>query len=303
VTHVPVHPGPLEAGTLSRRALIRGAVALGAGWAAGPLLRAQSPAPFVWEPLVDHIQINSDDPRKSAEFYQKVMGLNLLRVGPPNDPECCPDRDAFFGVGERLILAIRKLPGRNIDHWALMTKGFKQEEFTAALKQRGAEPAKHELPGYYIQDPDGVLCQIMGQPGPPGKKPAAPAPAGVNMKFEWAPLIDHMQINSQNVRKLTEYYQKVVGLDLLRVGPPNNRDCCPDESAFFGVGKRLILAIRKGGAPALDHYALLMTNFNKDAVTKELIARGVTPKEDASGFHVVDPDGVKIQIMGQPGPA
>ena len=44
----------------------------------------------VWEPLVDHIQINSDNPRKSAEFYEKVLGLNLLRVGPPNDPTCCP---------------------------------------------------------------------------------------------------------------------------------------------------------------------------------------------------------------------
>lgn len=73
---------------------------------------------------------------------------------------------------------------------------------------------------------------------------------------------------------------KVLGLDLLRVGPPNNRECCPDESSFFGVGKRLILAIRKAKpAPTIDHYALLMTNFNKDAVIKELGARGASTRK------------------------
>lgn len=232
-----------------------------------------------------------------------MLGLDLLRVGPPNDPNCCPGDSAFFGVGSRLIIAIRKLPGRNIDHWSLMMKGFNQAAFTDEIARRGSSVAKHALPGFYVADPDGILIQMMGQPGPAGDKPPTPPPPGGSMKFEWAPLIDHMQINTDNVRRSTEYFQKVLGLDLLRVGPPNNRNCCPDESAFFGVGKRLILAIRKAQpAPMLDHYALLMTNYNKEAVTKELIARGATPKEDQTGYHVVDPDGIKIQIMGQPGP-
>ena len=125
------------------------------------------------------------------------------------------------------------------------------------------------------------------------------------MKFDWAPLIDHVQVNASDVRKSAEFYQKVLGLDLLRVGPPNDRNCCPDTSAFFGVGKRLILAVR-GNKPAgmIHHWALLMNNFDREAVTRELKARGIEPRMNPeSGFHVVDPDGVEVQLMGQPGPA
>src|SRR5258705_9608692 len=84
------------------------------------------------------------------------------------------------------------------------------------------------------------------------------------MTFQWAPLVDHIQLNSADVRRSTAFYQKVLGLDLLRLGPPDNRNCCPDESAFLGVGKRLILAIRKAKGPGekVDHWALLMNNFN-----------------------------------------
>jgi len=146
----------------------------------------------------------------------------------------------------------------------------------------------------------------MTQPGPAGPttpEEVAPAPGG--MRFDWAPLIDHVQVSSEDVRRATAYYRDVLGLNLLRVGPPNNRDCCPDESAFFGVGTRLVLAIRKQSpGRTLDHYALLMKNFNRDAVTKELAARGAAAKQSPeTGYYVEDPDGIKVQIMGAPGPA
>lgn len=290
------------AGSMSRRDMMRGLAMAAAAHATTGIATAQQR--FNWAPLVDHIQINSDDVPRSREFYQKVMGLDLLRVGPPNDAECCPDESAFFGVGTRLILAIRKRPGRNIDHWSLLMNEFDQAAVIAELERRGSGPANHDLPGFYAADPDNVMMQFMGQPGPAGPTPPPPTAKGSLMTFEWAPLIDHMQINATDVKQSTEFYQKVLGLDLLRVGPPNDRDCCPDESAFFGVGKRLILAVRKAEPEAtFDHYALLMNNFDRETVTKEFKARGVETKADRSGFHVVDPDGIKVQLMGQPGPA
>jgi catechol 2,3-dioxygenase-like lactoylglutathione lyase family enzyme len=230
----------------------------------------------------------------------------LLRTGPPNDPACCPDDSAFFGVGNRLVLAIRKRAGRNLDHYSLMLSGRDQRAFAADLAARGGGLATHDLAGVYVRDPDGVLVQVMTQPGPGSQVPlteAPPAPGG--MRFEWEPLVDHVQVSSEDVRRATAYYRDVLGLNLLRVGPPNNRDCCPDESAFFGVGTRLVLAIRKQSpGRTLDHYALLMKNFNRDAVTKELAARGAIAKQSPeTGFYVEDPDGIKVQLMGAPGPA
>ena len=154
---------------LTRRECLRRLLAVTAGSAAAATLRAQSPAPFPWAPLIDHIQINSDDVRASTAFYQKVLGLDLLRVGPANDPACCPDDSAFFGVGSRLIIAIRKRAGRNIDHYALLRNGLTEAAFTEQLKQRGGAPAKHDLPGFYVQDPDGILVQMWDSPALPGR--------------------------------------------------------------------------------------------------------------------------------------
>ena len=158
-----------ETGGLTRRELVGGLAMLAAGSSAGSASAQSGPKPIPWSPFIDHIQINSKDPRKSAEFYQKVMGLELLRTGPAGpDRNCCPERDAFLGVGKRLILAIRVgEPVGKIDHWAMIAPGYKQEAFNEALKERGGANAKHSLPGQYVQDPDGALCQLMGAPGAP----------------------------------------------------------------------------------------------------------------------------------------
>lgn len=156
-----------ETGGLTRRELVSGLAMMAVGASAGSAAAQGAPKPIPWSPLIDHIQINSADPRKSAEFYTKVMGLQLLRTGPAGpDRNCCPERDAFLGVGNRLILAVRKRePVGQIDHWSLLAPGYTPAMFDAALKERGASSAKHDLGGQYVKDPDGALCQLMGAPG------------------------------------------------------------------------------------------------------------------------------------------
>ena len=114
---------------------------LAAGTTAGSAAAQTAPAPIPWSPLIDHIQINSRDPQKAAEFYQRVMGLELLRVGPAGpDRDCCPNESAFLGVGQRLILAIRRRePYGVIDHWAMLAPGYTGDQFRAAIQERGGE--------------------------------------------------------------------------------------------------------------------------------------------------------------------
>lgn len=84
----------------------------------------------------------------------------------------------------------------------------------------------------------------------------------------------------------------MLGLSLLRVGPQNDPECCPDESAFFGISG--------GGADpsVVDHIGFSMTDFDSESVTRELTARGATPQMEATtGFYVEDPDGVKVQLL------
>ena len=152
-----------ETGGLTRRDLIQGLTLLAVGTAAGSAAAQTEPAPIPWSPFIDHIQINSRDPQRAAEFYQKVLGLELLRVGPagPNR-DCCPEETAFLGVGQRLILAIRRdEPYGSVHHWAMLAPGYTPDQFRAAIQERGGD-----FEGGYLPDPDGVLVQLMGRPGP-----------------------------------------------------------------------------------------------------------------------------------------
>jgi hypothetical protein len=51
----------------------------------------------------------------------------------------------------------------------------------------------------------------------------------------------------------------------------------------------------------VDHYAIGVERFNKEAVTRELKDRGATPDDNLdAGFHIKDPEGIRVQIVGPP---
>jgi hypothetical protein len=63
--------------------------------------------------------------------------------------------------------------------------------------------------------------------------------------------------------------------------------------------KRAIVSLRQE-APVgtVDHFAIAVENFNRDAVTSELGRHGLTPQQNVEfGFHIKDPDGVVVQIV------
>ena len=48
----------------------------------------------------------------------------------------------------------------------------------------------------------------------------------------------------------------------------------------------------------VDHYAIGVDSFNQEAVTQMLKQRGLTPMQDIdAGFHVKDPEGIRVQIV------
>jgi hypothetical protein len=48
----------------------------------------------------------------------------------------------------------------------------------------------------------------------------------------------------------------------------------------------------------VDHFAIGLESFNKDAVTRELKKFGITPDDNLdAGFHIQDPDGMNVQIV------
>ena len=74
----------------------------------------------------------------------------------------------------------------------------------------------------------------------------------------------------------------------------------PREIIRLGHG-RVMISLNHGTPPGiLDHFAIGLPRFDKDAVTRHLTQRGLTVLQgDYAGLHVKDPDGINVQVVQQ----
>ena len=105
--------------------------------------------------------------------------------------------------------------------------------------------------------------------------------------------IDHISVQVGDLKRSQEFYRNVFGLTL-RTEPRADGSVRLDlrQSGFF---------VLRNGRPTgtVDHVAIKVEGFNKDLVTRQIKDSGVTPVDETggAGFHVVDPDGFKIQLQ------
>jgi hypothetical protein len=78
----------------------------------------------------------------------------------------------------------------------------------------------------------------------------------------------------------------------------------PDDEVRLDFGEGGYLVLRSFSPPGkVDHLAVKLEGFDKDSVTQQLKASGVVPVDESNasttrgGFHVVDPDGFKVQLL------
>lgn len=105
--------------------------------------------------------------------------------------------------------------------------------------------------------------------------------------------IDHVSIQVRDLARSTAFYQEMFGLTLVSEDKPN-------EIVRLGVEKSVIVSLHhKAPTGLVDHFAIGVRNFNKDAVTRTLKEHGAEPSDNLdAGFHIVDPEGISVQIMG-----
>lgn len=119
----------------------------------------------------------------------------------------------------------------------------------------------------------------------------AQAPAGGGT-FK-AAKIDHVSIQVADLPRAIAFYQKIFSL-------PQVSEDKPNEIVRLGAaGKVLVSLHHKSPTALVDHFAIGIENFEKGRVTQELKTVGVAPQENLdAGFHIVDPEGMRVQIVG-----
>ena len=105
--------------------------------------------------------------------------------------------------------------------------------------------------------------------------------------------INHTSVLVSDMARSMEFYNRVFGLSLVNEDKAN-------KIARLGAGGKVLVSLRvEPPAGTIDHFAIGVEGFNKEAVTRELQGMGLTPRENIEyGFYVNDPDGAHVQITG-----
>jgi catechol 2,3-dioxygenase-like lactoylglutathione lyase family enzyme len=104
--------------------------------------------------------------------------------------------------------------------------------------------------------------------------------------------IDHMSIQVTDLPRAVAFYEKIFGFTVVSEDKPN-------EIVRLGVTKPLVSLHHKSPTGLVDHFAIGVEKFNKEAVTRQLKEFGITPEDNLdAGFHIKDPEGMAVQIVG-----
>jgi catechol 2,3-dioxygenase-like lactoylglutathione lyase family enzyme len=111
-----------------------------------------------------------------------------------------------------------------------------------------------------------------------------------------ATTIDHASVLVSDLQRSAEFYKRIFGLTpvsedkanrILRLG-----------AGGTGVDSTIVSLRQQNPRGLIDHFAISVEQFNRDAVTEVLKQNGLTPDQNIEfGFHVKDPDGAVVQIV------
>ena len=105
--------------------------------------------------------------------------------------------------------------------------------------------------------------------------------------------INHVSVLVTDIARSIDFYGRVFGLTLVNEDKAN-------KIARLGAGGKVLVSLRIEPPPGvIDHFAIGVEGFNREAVTADLKVFGLTPADNIQfGFHVKDPDGAVVQITG-----
>jgi len=103
--------------------------------------------------------------------------------------------------------------------------------------------------------------------------------------------IDHISIQTSDLRRSIDFYSQIFGLKVLNEDKEN-------EIARMGVTNIIVSLHHKQPFAVVDHFAIAIDGFEREAATKTLAAHGYKAEQNLDyGFHVRDPEGRPVQIV------
>jgi catechol 2,3-dioxygenase-like lactoylglutathione lyase family enzyme len=150
------------AGRISRRQLASRLLGLGAalatfersaiGQEAGSAVSAGTRPTFQATGL-DHIALDVTDLPRSREFYQRHLGLRVIRGD---------DRASFLGADRDFFLTLFQADEAKMNHYCYAIENYDAATAVERLTAAGLEPRRTGN-RVYFPDPDGLTVQVAGR--------------------------------------------------------------------------------------------------------------------------------------------
>lgn len=146
---------------ISRREFVAGLLAGSTAAAISSQASAQAPSPVATGRSMNHVSLSVTDVQRSAEFYQRVLGMEIISR-PANG-------GLNMGLGPESFLGLYQLqnPG-SMHHLCIGVDNYDPDAMAARLEAHGIQadvnrnPANRTSGGdqLYFNDPDGIRVQL-----------------------------------------------------------------------------------------------------------------------------------------------
>jgi catechol 2,3-dioxygenase-like lactoylglutathione lyase family enzyme len=105
--------------------------------------------------------------------------------------------------------------------------------------------------------------------------------------------IDHVSIQVADLQRSVDFYKKMFGFSVVSEDKPLG-------IIRLGNTRTLVSLNHQSPARIVDHFAIGVPRFTKEAAARYVMQRGARAEDDPyAGLHVKDPDGINVQIALQ----
>jgi catechol 2,3-dioxygenase len=247
----------------------------------------------LWPAALDHLRLDSPDPKALAAFYARALGMSVSRF----------DGDSYLAEGHERRLVIGRGESRGHPWSAFALQDDEQlERYRRFLRERGAEPLASPTPlfaqgGFALRDPDGRLAVF----GVRGREPAVTT-SGLPGRLQ------HVVVASERFPAVMAFYRDVLGFlvsDTVHVD--DGKGGLGEVNVCFLRGdlEHHSFAVFRAPKSASDHFALEVPGWDDIRDWADHFAAcdvGIWwgPGRHGAGnnlfFMVKDPDGNNIEI-------
>jgi catechol-2,3-dioxygenase len=99
-----------------------------------------------------------------------------------------------------------------------------------------------------------------------------------------------------DLQRSASFYQRVFGL--MPVSEDKANRILRLGAGGTGVDSTIVSLRQQNPRGLIDHFAISVEQFDRDAVTQVLKQHDLTPDQNIEfGFHIKDPDGAVVQIV------